>query len=200
MRQDPRHDSLAPLVAAAAAGRREAVAPAARAALEAGCTPAEVREALLTLAPFCGFPRALDAVAEAKALLGAPPAPEPRDAASPARGASFFDRVYGGDAGRVRAGLAALDLDVARWIEEFAYGTALSRPGIPASLRERIGVVLLAAQGLRNQLKGHVRGALRCGASPEELTAFLDAAAPHLSPAELAFARETVRQAASPST
>lgn len=200
MRQDARHDSLAPLAAAAAAGRRDAVAPLTRAALGAGCTPTEVREALLTLAPFCGFPRTLDAVAEARPLLGEAPAPEADGTAWPARGASFFDRVYGGDADRVRAGLASLDLDVARWIEEDAYGKALSRPGISASLRERIGVVLLAAQGLRNQLKGHVRGAMNCGASAEEVTAFLDAAAPFLPPAELAFAKETVSRAAAGAT
>jgi 4-carboxymuconolactone decarboxylase len=194
MSEADRRLKLAPLVAAAAAGRLDAVEPATRAALDAGCAPDEIREALLTLAPFCGFPRTLDAFALARPLLGA------TDArgfpASAARGAAFFDVVYGKDAAKVRANLRALDADVASWVEEDAYGRVLSRPGIDPSLRERIGVVLLVAQGLRNQISGHVRGALNFGATVDEIAAFLDAAAPHLAADELAFARETLTRVA----
>jgi len=189
-----RHVTLAPLCAAAAAGRLDAVEGATRAALAAGCTSDEVREALLTLAPFCGFPRTLDAMALARPLLGAKSARGLP--ASAARGAAFFDVVYGADAAKVRANLAAVDPDVASWIEEDAYGTVLSRPGIDPSLRERIGVVLLVAQGLRNQLSGHVRGALNFGATTGDVAAFLDAAAPFLATEELAFARETLARVA----
>ena len=189
---DP-HLALAPLAAAAAAGRRDAVAPAARAALESGCTADEIRETLLTVAPFCGFPRALDAFAAARAVLGV--AGGTRLPSSDARGAAFFDLIYGRDAAKVRANLVALDAEVAGWIEADAYGKVLSRPGIAPSLRERIGVVLLAAQGLRVQLSGHVRGALNCGATVAEVAAFVEAAAPFIDADELAFARETVARA-----
>jgi 4-carboxymuconolactone decarboxylase len=188
-----RHLLLAPLAAAAATGRRDAVAAAAHAALAAGCTADEVRETLLTLVPFCGFPRALDAFAAARAALGVRSGT--RIPASPARGAAFFDVVYGDDAARVRANLAALDEDVAAWIESDAYGKVLSRPGLDPSLRERVGVVLLAAQGLRVQLSGHVRGALNFGATAADVAAFLEAAAPFIDAGELAFARETVARA-----
>jgi len=190
-----RHVTLAPLCAAAAAGRLDAVEPATRVALAAGCTGSEIREALLTLAPFCGFPRTLDAMALACPLLGGAGAGRSLPA-SVARGAAFFDVVYGDDAARVRGRLVAVDPDVARWIEEDAYGTVLSRPGIPPSLREKIGVVLLVAQGLRNQVSGHVRGALNFGATAAEIAAFLDAASPFLAAEELAFARETLARVA----
>src|SRR5207249_711942 len=68
------------------------------------------------------------------------------------RGAAFFDRVYGHDAQRVLGNLRAVDAEVAAWILDDAYGKVLSRPAVSASLRERVAVVLLAAQGLRNQL------------------------------------------------
>jgi 4-carboxymuconolactone decarboxylase len=182
---------LAALCAAAAAGRLDATPDAVRGSLAAGCTPQDVRETLLTLVPFCGFPRALDALAAASPLLPAPPPPLVSPASN-ARGAAFFDVVYGADAAKVRAKLVAIDPDVARWIEEDAYGTVLSRPGIDGSLREKIGVVLLVAQGLRNQLSGHVKGAMNFGATKDEIAAFLDAAAPFLAADELAFARETL--------
>ena len=189
--------ALAPLCAAAAVGPREALTTLARAALEAGCTGEEVREALLTLVPFCGFPRTLDALAEVRPFVPdvAPEdAPEASSCAAdrPSRGAAFFDRVYGGDAAKVRANLRSIDAEVAGWIERDAYGKVLSRTAIPASLRERIGVVLLVAQGLRNQLSGHLRGALNFGATPGEIAAFLDAAGPFLDAEELAFARATL--------
>lgn len=189
--------SLAPLCAAAAAGRWEALVPALHAALGAGCPPDEVREALLTLAPFCGFPRALDALAAVRAAL---PASAPEASAVrptwPARGRALFDRVYAGHAERVLGNLRAVDAEVAAWVVDDAYGKILARPGIDASLRERIGVVLLVAQGLRNQLSGHVRGALNCGATAADVAAFLDAAAPFLPAQELAFARETLARVA----
>lgn len=187
---------LAPLCAAAAAGRRDELAVLASSAIAAGCSAELVREALLTLVPYCGVPRALDAFAAVRPVLGAAESPPDR-CPSAQRGAAFFDRVYGRDAGRVREGLAALDFEAAEWVEEFAYGRVLSRPGLSASLRERIGVVLLAAQGLRSQLSGHVRGALNCGATAAEVAEFLEAAAPFIDAAEMAFARETVRRVTS---
>jgi 4-carboxymuconolactone decarboxylase len=186
--------SLAPLCAAAACGRNGELDGLARAAIALGCPAERVREALLTMAPFCGFPRTLDALASLRGALGEVPAGG--DAAGPvdfaARGAAHFDRVYGRDAARVRANIVAADAEVARWIETEAYGKVLARPAISASLRERIGVVLLAAQGLRNQLKGHVRGAMNCGATRDEVAAFVEAAGPWLPADELAFARATV--------
>jgi 4-carboxymuconolactone decarboxylase len=191
-------DTLAPLCAAAAAGRPDDVGPAVSAALTAGCTPEEVREALRTIVPYLGFPRTFDALAAARPLLPAPTAPTADVAPSewPARGVAFFDRVYGRDAERVRANLRSLDPDVAAWVAHDAYGKVLSRTGISESLRERIGVVLLAAQGLRNQLSGHVRGALNCGATREEIASFLDAAAPFIAAEEMAFARATMARVA----
>jgi 4-carboxymuconolactone decarboxylase len=189
--------ALSPLCAAAAAGRRDAIAAAARAAIAAGCPAGTLREALLTIAPFCGYPRALDALSEVRPLVPAAVLESGLGAdAVRRRGAALFDRVYGRDAAAVRANLAALDSEVAAWIEADAYGKVLSRPGLEPSLRERIAVVLLAAQGLRNQLSGHARGALNCGATPAELSAFLDAAAPFIAPEELAFARETIARVA----
>ena len=147
------------------------------------------------MAPFCGFPRTLDALAAVRSLLGDVAAGGESAVDFAARGAAHFDRVYGRDAARVRANIVAADAEVARWIETEAYGKVLARPAISASLRERVGVVLLAAQGLRNQLKGHVRGAMNCGASRAEVAAFVEAAGPWLPPDELAFARSTVASA-----
>ena len=71
-----------------------------------------------------------------------------------------------------------------------AYGKVLGRPGLPASERECIAVALLAVLDLPRQQVAHVRGALRCGATAEEVEAALDGVKGIASPRALAFARK----------
>ena len=197
---------LSSLAGAAARGDAEGVAAAVQAALAAGCSAAEVREALRMVHLFAGFPRALDALVAAAPALGPPPAALDGDETSyelgdlhqvfQDRGRELFDRVYGSDAPRVHARLAALDPDLTAWVIEDAYGRVLARPGLEAAERERLAVVLLAAQGLRNQLPGHVLGALRCGAPADRVEASLAAAAAWIDPSLADVARAALRRGA----
>ncbi len=188
--------SLAPIAAAAALGRPEELDAALESALQGGCSAVEIRETLLTVALFAGFPRTLDALSTASEVLrrhgvdadtsaepGLPDSEAERRELFRARGGELFSRVYGDDTGRVRALLAALDPELDGWILEDAYGKVLARPALPASERERVAVVLLASLGLRNQLPGHVRGAIHCGATPAQIVASVSSAA-HLIPDE----------------
>jgi 4-carboxymuconolactone decarboxylase len=169
-------------VAAAAAGQPEALARALDAAVLGGCPPVALREAVLMLAPFGGFPRTLDALAALHAAFerGGVEAPQPMEdeerETHARRGRDLFDRVYGEDAQRVLERLLVLDPELPHWVLQDAYGRILARPGLSAAQRERLAVVLLCALRLRNQLSGHVRGALRCGASASQIEASLHAA------------------------
>lgn len=185
---------LAALAAASVRGDAEGIAGSVRAALSAGAPAAAVREALRMVHLFAGFPRALDALTAAAPEMP-PPAPDPPEdrAAFAARGRALFGRVYGRDAARVEARLAALDPSLLGWVLEDAYGRVLARGVLSAADRERLAVVMLAAQGLRNQLPGHVRGALLCGATADEVEASLSAAAPWIAPEDLALARGALR-------
>ena len=184
--------ALAALVAASVRGDAPGV-EAAAATARAAAAPEALREALRMVHLFAGFPRALDALAAAAPSLPSAGGEPAEDRASfAARGRVLFDRVYGADAARVHARLAALDPSLAAWVVEDAYGRVLSRDGLGAADRERLAVVMLAAQGLRNQLPGHVRGALACGASPAEVEASLAAAARWIAPEDLALARASL--------
>lgn len=165
-----------------------------------------LREALLQAHLFCGFPRTLSALDTLRAagLVLAPPIDAPIDApidtvaealepdAERARGAELFDRIYADGAEGVRAHLTALDPTFASWIAEHAYGRVLSRPGLDAGARELLAVAALAATGHERQLASHVRGAVRCGATPAEVEATMDAIATLVRQDRLVRARQVV--------
>jgi alkylhydroperoxidase/carboxymuconolactone decarboxylase family protein YurZ len=130
------------------------------------------RETVLQTHVFAGFPRTVEAygVLDAAGGLGEPDEdevlgePERRE-----RGRELFERIYAGHSQRIRDSLAAGHPDFAAWIEGHAYGRVLARPGLSPDRRELLAVVALAAFGQERQLASHVRGALRCGASADEV-------------------------------
>jgi len=138
------------------------------------------REALLQVHLFAGIPRQVEA-AQVLVLAGGLGEPDPGEIEGPpgveslARGAALFERIYAGDATPVRERLARGHPEFERWVLEHAYGRVLARPGLAADRRELLAVVALAALGQERQLASHARGALRCGATAEEIDQALDA-------------------------
>jgi alkylhydroperoxidase/carboxymuconolactone decarboxylase family protein YurZ len=127
------------------------------------------RETLLQVHVFAGFPRLVEAygVLAAEGGLGELAPDEilgERD--QHARGRALFERIYQRDSEKVRGFLVAGHPDFADWIEGHAYGRILARPGLEPAQRELLAVAALAVLGQERQLASHVRGAVRCGATP----------------------------------
>ncbi len=59
--------------------------------------------------------------------------------------------------------------DLQDWINEHAWGSTWQREGLPRSTRSLVTVAMLAALRAPTELKGHVRGALNNGCTPEEI-------------------------------
>ncbi len=151
------------------------------------------REAVLQAHLFAGFPRVVEAceVLAGAGGLGAPEAEELRvEADLDLRGRALFDAVYGDHGPAVSARLQAHHPVLARWIEGHAYGRVLGRGGLSPARRELLAVVCLAVLDQERQLAAHIRGALRLGATAEELGAALDAVADLLDEEALRRARE----------
>jgi 4-carboxymuconolactone decarboxylase len=167
---------LARLFAAAVLGRFDEVR-ALRLAAPEGEPDRAWREVVLQVHVFAGFPRGVEtygALAEVGGL--GTPAPdeclaEPEDFA---RAESLFERIYAEQTPRVRALLADAHPDFSRWILGHAYGRVLTRPGLSAAQRELLAVVALAALGQERQLASHLRGAVRCGATPTHVRTLLE--------------------------
>jgi 4-carboxymuconolactone decarboxylase len=60
-------------------------------------------------------------------------------------------------------------LPMQEFITRNAWGNVWQRPGLDLKTRSLITVAMLAALGKQTELKGHVRGALNNGVTPEEL-------------------------------
>ena len=60
-----------------------------------------------------------------------------------------------------------------QYITKNAWGDVWQRPGLDLKTRSLITVAMLTALGKQHELKGHVRGALNNGATPEEISEVL---------------------------
>jgi 4-carboxymuconolactone decarboxylase len=171
-------------LSAAIAWRDPAVLAAAieRAVRLAG--PLDAEEALLQSYLFVGYPAALNAIAAWRRRTGRA---APARLAEPAsireeRGERICRAVYGGAYVRLRANVAALQPELDAWMIEEGYGKVLGRPGMELVARELCIVGLLGAQPAADQLFSHMRGALRVGASMEDLEQALAEVAGVVSP------------------
>lgn len=88
--------------------------------------------------------------------------------------------VFGAQHDRIQARLEALDPDLAGYIFDFAYDTVYQRPGLDLKTKELLACALLTSLGAESELRTHLRGALRAGASEQEVREALLFMAPYL--------------------
>ena len=67
------------------------------------------------------------------------------------------------------AGATEFTLPMQHYITANAWGDVWQRPGLDLKTRSLITIAFLTALGKQHELKGHVRGALTNGATPEEI-------------------------------
>ncbi len=77
------------------------------------------------------------------------------------RGEDFVARAFGG--------ATEFTAPIQQYITRNAWGDVWQRPGLDLKTRSLITVAMLIALGKQHELKGHVRGALNNGATPQEL-------------------------------
>ncbi|TFV98646.1 4-carboxymuconolactone decarboxylase [Oxalobacteraceae bacterium OM1] len=85
-------------------------------------------------------------------------------------GLQMRKRVMGEDfVERAFAGATEFTMPLQEYITRNAWGTTWHRGGIDLKTRSLVTVAMLTALGRSHELKGHVRGALNNGATPEEI-------------------------------
>ncbi|WP_293912279.1 carboxymuconolactone decarboxylase family protein [Deinococcus sp.] len=117
-----------------------------------------------------------------------PPDPAPDPAPDSAR-----RLIFGEQHDRIQQRLERLDPDLAIYIRDFAYDTVYQRPGLDLKTKELLACALLASLGAGSELKTHLRGALRAGASETELRETLLFMIPYLGFPRVVAAFEQLR-------
>lgn len=163
----------------------------------AGEPDQEWREALLQSHLFLGVPRVVEAFEQLAAeggLQGEHPSEAAESSADrwPEQGRALFGAIYADLAPKVERRLRQHHPHFAAWVLEHAYGRVLSRPGLDPARRELLAIACLALSGLERQLASHTRGAVRLGATPEQVGAVLASQRDYLKPETYERLREVV--------
>ncbi|MFC5470129.1 carboxymuconolactone decarboxylase family protein [Cohnella suwonensis] len=144
--------------------------------LKVGILPNEIIEIATHCIPFCGFPRALNAVGVAKQLFAEQNIEvniedellqnvgERRE-----RGLAKLQEIDGKHGEAVADSLADIAPLLAEQIIEFAFGEIYSRPGLNPIQRQLVTLGALTAQGgCEPQLHVHLNAAIRVGLTRQE--------------------------------
>lgn len=172
--------ALIPIAAYASAGQMPLLHRALHQGLDAGLTISEIREVLLQLYAYAGFPRSLNAltelmqVVEARQQQGrhdapgrAPSRPIPTGDALLAAGTANQTRLAGGPVGGALFDFAP---DANTLLRTHLFGDLFERDNLDWHSRELATVSMLAAlPGAEAQLQAHMRISLNIGLSPAQL-------------------------------
>mgnify|MGYP005777153195 CR=1 FL=1 len=158
------------------------------AALNAGVSPLELREAIYSCMPFIGCPRTLNAVSAMDGALSARGIALPLEGASRvsederlAEGRRIQEAIYGTE---IRDEFASLprpfDQELPDVLSGWLFGDFYTRGVLDGRTRELLSLVVLAALGADRQLPAHVSGCLKSGCTAEEVYTALLHALPYM--------------------
>ncbi len=149
------------------------------AALNAGATPVELREAVYQCAPFIGFPRTLNAVSTVNEVFAERGITLPLESQATVteqdraqKGAAIQQRLYGDEIAREMAQMPESSAsEVARFLTEFCFGDIYTRRGLDLKTRELLALCLFVTMDADAQIGAHIKGNLRLGNSRDTIAA-----------------------------
>ncbi len=179
---------MASCVALTALGSSSQVADHARAALDAGVTPIELREAIYLVAPFAGFPKTLNAVEVVNQVFIergiSLPLPDQSTTTLETRHQKGHDiqwKLYEGGIARAMSGLPGeMGQQMADLLTDVCFGDIYSRNGLSLQMHELLTYVVLTVLQAPSQLHSHFLGCLKAGNTPETVVATVINCMPHI--------------------
>ena len=159
-------------------------------ARHAGVSSRAIDELVLQSVLTVGWPRALVAAGACRSDITneasdrADDLDYDRHAEWTARGEATCRVIYGDHYDKLRTNVRQLHPALEAWMITEGYGRTLSRPGLDLKSRELCTVAQTAVLRTPRQLHSHLLGALRAGASTDEITATLNCARSLLSPSD----------------
>lgn len=147
-------------------------------ALNAGLTPIEIREAIYQTAPYCGYQKALDAMAYADEVFVEQGIEIPLESQATTvtdedryeKGLKVQRSIFGQNFAAITDDMSEFRQRRVAYVSEFSFGDFMTRTGLNEAERELIIMCVIAALG-ENQLGAHAGGALTVGNTGDELLA-----------------------------
>lgn len=146
------------------------------AALHVGCTPEEVREIIIQMCGYAGFPATLNAMKTLMDVLqetGQPLSKNSVHAGSEGRyerGKELLSRIAPDQERLLKETYDPINPDITKYVIAFGYGDIYARGILPIRNRQVATIAALAAKGTApSQLRFHIGGGLRAGLSEAEI-------------------------------
>ena len=160
----------------------------AKAALNVGVTPIELREAIYLCAPFIGFPKTLNALNTINEVFKQQGIALPLERQATVteedrheKGQAIQSRLYGeGIKEAMRNVPGNMGPEVERFLTEFCFGDIYTRNGLDLKTRELLAYCILTTLEAESQLHSHLEGNLLAGNSKETLTAAVIQCLPYI--------------------
>lgn len=183
---DARQQAIIPIAALTANGDIERLKPALNAGLDAGLSVNEIKEILVQLYAYAGFPRSLRGIyafmgvmkeREAKGIkdnVGREATPLPKDMDKDAYGAKVRRKLAGWDEEPPVQGYQLFTPVIDTYVKEHLFADIFARDILSYQDRELVTISVLAAMtGTEGPLMFHLGAAMNVGLSSEQLKAFI---------------------------
>ncbi len=181
-----KQQSIIPIAALTAKGELEQLKPALNAGLDAGLTINELKEIMVHLYAYCGFPRSIrglqtvmEVLDERKAKgivdkLGAEASPIDDDRSKYERGKANLEKLIGRPLTGSQTGYAAFAPVIERFLKEHLFSDIFDRDVLTHAERELVTVSVISAIGKAEpMLRSHLAICLNVGFTPEQLNEFV---------------------------
>ena len=197
--------SIVAISALTAKGNLEKLKPALNKGLDAGLTINEIKEILVQLAAYCGFPRSLNAIntfstvsgeRKSKGIndpIGAEPIPLGNMANKYELGKANLERLTGRPETGPKTGYAAFVPIIDTFLKEHLFADIFGRGVLTNQERELTTISALASLGgVESQLRGHLSISMHLGFKETELQQMLSIIETTIGKKEAADGREVL--------
>jgi alkylhydroperoxidase/carboxymuconolactone decarboxylase family protein YurZ len=181
-----KQQSIIPIAALTAKGELEQLKPALSVGLDAGLTINEIKEIMVHLYAYCGFPRSIrglqtlmEVLDERKAKgiedeLGADASPISDERSKYDRGKANLEKLIGRPLNEPQSGYAAFAPTIEVFLKEHLFADIFDRDVLTFADRELVTIsVISAIGGAEPMLKSHLSICLNLGLSPQQLNEFI---------------------------
>ena len=181
-----KQQSIIPIASLTAQGELQQLKPALKSGLEAGLTVNEIKEILVHLYAYCGFPRSIrglqtfmEVLDERKArgisdVIGAEASPIAYERSKYDRGKANLEELIGRPLPDSQTGYTAFAPVIEIFLKEHLFADIFDRDVLTFAERELVTISVIAAiGGAEPMLRSHLSICLNVGFTPEQLNEFV---------------------------